>query len=243
MLGRMARRPSEERMIAKPTPEEFIKAHLRSDITGLMYDDDELFLFLKNKFTSISDPSTNLFLTAKINSLGRIKMHKHMKSILNCYEGSKIISVNTDQLMYIVPKHYGHEVVTQEGFGGLRNELLPDTVVESIQHLDARNCNVVTKNTETGIITQNPKVRGLVLEQAMTSGKIETSSFANLLRNQSEKLTLVHAKSHSKDILEPPQIELTTHTMTAKHVDSKRHCDLRTMYFETNPYGKNRCTE
>ena len=58
--------------MASPSPEEFLKAHLRSDITGLVYDDDELFMFVKNHYMNMCDPTTNLYLTAKINALGKM---------------------------------------------------------------------------------------------------------------------------------------------------------------------------
>ena len=70
VIGRLGKKPSQERMVASPSVEEFVKAHLRSEITGLMYDDDELFMFLKNRYMSMCDASTNLYLTAKVNSLG-----------------------------------------------------------------------------------------------------------------------------------------------------------------------------
>ena len=164
-----------------------------------------------------------------------------MKSILERYEGSKIIRVNTDEIIYIVPKHYGHTVETQVGYGGLRNEVLADTAIEAVHSLGSKTCNVITKNTETGLVSQNPKVCGLNLQQEITSGKIDSSSFANILQTHCEKLTVVHSKSRKKtpnESLEPAQNELTKHTISAKHVDLKRHCDAKTLYYETHPYGK-----
>ena len=164
-----------------------------------------------------------------------------MKSILERYEGSMIVSVNTDQIMYLVPKHHGHTVQTQEGFGGLRNEIASDTVVQGVQHIGSRNCNVITKNINTGLVTQSPKVCGLSLQQEMTSGKIDSSTFANILRNQNEKLTMLHSKSRKKtpkDTLEPAQKEVTTYTISAKHVDSNRYSDPNTLYIETFAYGE-----
>ena len=71
LIGRLGMKPNDERLIANPSPEEFLKAHFRSDITGLMYDDNELFVFLKSKYMSLCNPTTNLYLTAKVNALGK----------------------------------------------------------------------------------------------------------------------------------------------------------------------------
>lgn len=221
-----------------------IEQELKKSHTCLVDIFDISETFCQLEISNNSNPKPNqcgsLYITSEVNSLARRFTYSKSEQIEKI--GGIILAIDTDAIIYALPKGVNDVIKYGPEFGAFKNVLGNDEKIEQFMSLGPRNFMLVHRD-KNGTLKTTSKIKGLCLTSANNCNEIDAKTYSDFI------LKRFHNEYQSKYI---PQMRMkidkqtkTFHDMLTKfnfsndlHV--KRFCvsdsaDQSTI--KTYPYG------
>ena len=135
----------------------------------------------------------NIFIGSEITAHARIYMHDYLRK-LQAIDGVKIFSIETDCIMYSIPKHVIDPLPFSDLIGQFKNVIPITSEVQSYFALGSKNYSVLYKDSKKQFHTIL-KVKGLSLKSAHVENLLSTSTYDDYIES--------HFKNELKHITFP----------------------------------------
>ena len=127
----------------------------------------------------------NVFIGSEITAHARIYMHDYLRK-LQAIEGVKIFSIETDCIMYSIPKTATDPLPFSDLIGQFKSVIPKNSEVQSYFALGSKNYSILYKDDKNELNTIL-KVKGLSLKSAHVENLLSTSTYDDYIESHFKK--------------------------------------------------------
>jgi hypothetical protein len=182
---------------------------------------------------------TNLYIGAEITSQARVFTHDFLR-LLQEQPGVKCYAVDTDCLMYSIPKNVPDPLPFSDALGDFKSMIPDNCEIVSYQSLGCRNYSFLYKD-ENNVLHSTIKVKGLSLKSAHLENPLSHEIYEDFIQSHFKKeiksLTLGQIRLQSEKSKPGYKTKFQTFDFKNDLYMKRLILDENDCRFPTKPYG------